>query len=90
MQPNVYLKELVARCLADRGIPGSVEIYPDLPLAKRLETGQRTHFVVQYHGHGDARLIVDEHEISCGTIGSPIERTLAERIARERRVELAA
>jgi hypothetical protein len=90
MQPNTYLKDLVARCLAERGLPGSVEIYPRVPLARRLETGERIQFVVEYHGHGDARFFVDEYEIACGTVGAPVARSLGDRIAKERRVELAA
>lgn len=90
MRSPVYLKELVAHCLSERGLPGTVEIYPRVPLAIRIETGERAQFVVEYHGHGDARLLVDEHEISSGTVGAPIARSLADRIEKSRRVELAA
>ena len=90
MQPNIYLKDLVERRLAERGLPGTVAIYPHVPLAKRLETGERAHFVVEYHGDGDARFLVDEHEISCGTVRAPVAHSLAARIEKERRVELAA
>jgi hypothetical protein len=90
MRPNVYLNELVARCLNERGLPGTVAIYPRVPLARRLESGERVQFVVEYHGCGDTRFLVDEYEISCGTVGSPIARSLADRIEKERRVELAA
>jgi len=90
MQPNTYLKDLVARCLADRGLPGSVEIYPRVPVARRLETGERIQFVVEYHGDGDARFFVDEYELACGTVGAPIARRLADRIAKDRHIELAA
>jgi hypothetical protein len=90
MHTNVYLKDLVARCLAERGLSGTVEIYPRVPLARRLETGERIQFVVEYHGHGDARLLVDEYEIACGTVGAPVARSLADRLATARRVERAA
>lgn len=90
MQPNVYLKDVVARFLADRGLPGSVAIYPGVPLAKRLETGERAQFVVEYRGSGSAHLLVDEYEIACGTQGAPVARALADKIERARRAELAA
>lgn len=90
MQPNVYLKDVVARCLADRGLPGTVEIHPRVPLAKRLETGERAQFVVEYHGDGDAQLFVDEYEIACGTVGAPVGRALADKIERARRPQQAA
>ena len=90
MHSNVYLRELVERCLSERGLPGTVAIYPSVPLAKRLETGQRAHFVVEYQGHGSSRFLVDEYEISCGTVGAPVARTLADRIEKQRRVDLAA
>jgi hypothetical protein len=76
--------------LSERGLPGTVAIYPRVPLAKRLEAGVRAQFVVEYHGHGDALFTVDEYEISSGTVGAPIERTLANRIEKERQVHLAA
>ena len=38
---DVYLKDLVAAKLAERGQPGSVHIRPNKPLAARLELGER-------------------------------------------------
>jgi hypothetical protein len=83
----MYLKDLVAQTLADRGLPGTVDIRPHLPLAKRLETGQRAQFVVEYRGDGTASLVLDEHEISGGTVGAPIARAIADRIVAARRQE---
>ena len=87
MQPNPYLEDLVARCLAERGLRGTVRIYPRVPLARRLQTGERIQFVVEYDGDGDARFLVDEYDIACGTVGASIARSLADRIVKERRVE---
>lgn len=88
MQPNPYLKDLVGETLAARGLPGSVEIRPDKPLAARIESGERAHFVVEYHGVGDAHLIVDEWQISSGTRGARVADALADMIERaiERRI----
>lgn len=83
----MYLKDLVAQRLADRGLPGTVDIYPSRPLAIRLETGERTQFVVEYRGDGEARVVVDEYEISSGTIGAPVAHALADRIVKARRLE---
>ncbi len=86
----VYLKDLVADCLAARGLAGTVEIRPRTPLATRLETGERTQFIVEYRGRGAARLVLDEWEISCGTVRAPIAETLADKLAIARRIDLAA
>lgn len=81
---NVYLKDLVAAKLAERGLPGSVHIRPNKPLAARLESGERATFIVEYNGHGTARLDVPEHEISCGTVGASVAVALADMIERAR------
>jgi hypothetical protein len=86
----VYLKDLVAQTLADRGLPGTVDIRPHRPLAKRQETGERARFIVEYRGHGTASLVLDEYEISSGTVHAPIARHVADRIVAARRAELAA
>lgn len=88
MEPNVPLKKLVADALASRGLPGTVEIYPNKPLALRQELGERVKFVVDYHGVGDARIVVDDWEISCGTVGARVEDALADKLehAMERRL----
>lgn len=87
---NIYLKDLVAKTLAERGLPGSVQIRPNKPLAARLESGERAKFIVEYDGVGSARLEVSEHEVSCGTVGAPVAVALAELIERARSRERAA
>ena len=87
---NVYLKDLVAAKLAERGLPGSVRIRPNKPLAARLELGERATFIVEYDGVGTARLDVPDHEISCGTVGASVAVALAERIERARSHEREA
>jgi hypothetical protein len=83
MQPNEYLKDVVARRLAERGLPGRVEVRPHRPLAERLELGERARFIVEYDGVESARLVLDEWQISGGTRGAPISAALAEMIERE-------
>lgn len=85
MQPNVYLKDLVARVLAERGLPGRVEIHPHRPFADRLESGERARFIVEYHGDGITRLVLDEYEVSSGTVGAPVAVAIADAIERARR-----
>lgn len=87
---NVYLKDLVAAKLSERGLPGSVHIRPNKPLAARLQSGERATFIVDYNGVGTARLDVPEHEISCGTVGASAAVTLADMIERERSHEREA
>jgi hypothetical protein len=87
---NVYLEDLVAKTLAERGLPGSVHIRPNKPLAARLESGERATFIVEYDGVGTARLDVPEHEISCGTVGASVRVTLADLIERARSREREA
>ena len=81
---DVYLKDLVAATLAERGLPGSVLIRPNKPLAARLDLGERATFTVEYNGVGTARLDVPEHEISCGTVGASVAVSLANLIERSR------
>jgi hypothetical protein len=81
---NIYVKDFVAAELADRGLPGSVHIHPNKPLAARLESGERATFIVEYDGVGTARVAVPEHEISCGTVGASVVGALADLIQRER------
>jgi hypothetical protein len=83
---NVYLSDRVAKCLADRGLPGSVQIRPHKPLAARLESGERASFVVDYEGVGTAHLIVDEYQIACGTVGASVVTSLADMIEKQRRL----
>jgi hypothetical protein len=90
MEPNVPLKKLVADVLASRGLPGTVEIYPNKPLALRQELGERVKFIVDYHGVGDARIVVDEWEISCGTVGARVEDALADQLERAMERRLAS
>jgi hypothetical protein len=87
---NIYLEDVVAAKLAERGLPGSVRIRPNKPLAARLESGERATFVVEYDGLGTARLDVPEHEISCGTVGAPVAAALADTIERVRSREREA
>lgn len=86
----MYLKDLVAQTLAERGLPGTVDIRPHVPLARRLETGERARFVVDYHGDGTASVLLDEHEITSGTVGAPIARYIADRIVAARRQDTLA
>lgn len=87
---NIYLKDLVAAKLAERGLAGSVQIRPNKPLAARLESGERATFIVEYDGVGTARLDVPEHEISCGTAGASVAVVLAAMIERARSREREA
>lgn len=86
----MYLKDLVAQTLADRGLPGTVDIRPHVSLARRLETGERARFVVDYRGEGSASVMLDEHEITSGTVGAPIARYIADRIVVARRQDSRA
>jgi len=81
---NLYLKDLLAAELAKRGLPGSVHIRPNKPLAARLESGERATFIVEYDGIGTARVAVPEHEVSCGTVGASVVVALADLVQRER------
>ena len=83
-EAKTYLKDLVAARLAERGIPGTVEILPHVPLARRLETGERARFIVQYDGDGTAELALDDWEISGGTAGASVADALADKIAKAR------
>jgi hypothetical protein len=89
-QPNVYLKDIVARRISERGMPGVVDIRPRVPLPVRLETGERVQFVVDYKGAGNVRLLVDEWEVSCGTKGAPVADALVDKILKNRQRDLAA
>ena len=89
MQQNAYLKELVELCLADRGLPGTVDIRPYHPHTARLETGDRARFLVDYHGKGTVHLLVDEAQISSGTVGARVEVALADLIELARQIEYA-
>jgi hypothetical protein len=84
---NTYLKDLVAKHLADRGMPGSVAIRPHKPLGARMESGERAKFVVDYDGVGSARVIVDEYEIACGTVGASVVTSVANQIEKARCLE---
>lgn len=85
-----YLKDLVAKCLCERGLPGTVQIRPHKPLAARVESGERASFIVEYEGAGTARVVVDEYQIACGTAGSSVVTALADLIERERRCDRQA
>ena len=90
MKPNIELRELVEEHLAARNLPGAVTIRPHKPLAARLESGERARFIVTYDGVGTAQITVDDSEISCGTIGAPIAKAIADKIERARHARLAA
>lgn len=85
-----YLKDLVAERLAERGNPGTVEIRPRVPLAVRLDTGERTTFVVDFRGAGRAQLQLEEWEISTGTVGASVVDSLADKIEKAMQHEVAA
>lgn len=85
MLSNMYLQGLVERELATRGIPGTVRIRPQVPLARRLESGERARFLVAYEGSQAVTVTVDEYEISAGTVGAPIAVALVNKIEKELR-----
>lgn len=89
-EAKTYLKDIVAARLAERGLPGVVEIRPRIPLRRRLETGERAQFIVEYVGDGTAEIAVDEWEITCGTVRASVADALAGKIENSRQRQLAA
>ena len=87
---SAYLQDLVAAHLAERGLPGTVQIRPTKPLAARLESGERAMFAIDYDGAGTAHVLVDEYQIACGTVGAPVAVALADLVARDLQSRRAA
>lgn len=85
-----YLEDLVAERLAALGHPGTVRIRPRVPLALRLEAGERARFVVDYHGAGSAHFVLDDWDLIKGTRGAPVAHALADKILDNTRIARAA
>jgi hypothetical protein len=85
-----YLADLVSNRLAERGMIVDVTIRPRAPITRRLETGERTQFVVQSDGALTAELVLDEWEIAGGTVGASVVDAIADRIAKVRARDMAA
>lgn len=67
----MYLNDLVAECLAKRGLPGTVSI--------RRRGAQ---FTLEFQGTDGttAAFPVDQYELTSGTVGAPIAESLAKLV----------
>jgi len=75
-----YLEDLVAERLAELGLPGTVTIRPRVPLAVRVETGERARHVLDYRGTRAVRFVLDDWDLIRGLRGASIAHVLADKL----------